>query len=483
MSLTRKVAHNTIIQFSGKILSVFIGVITISIMARYLGKAGFGQYSIIMAFLQFFGILVDMGLALTVVRLISDPKYDPRKMMNNVFTLRFFSALIFLGIAPLVVIFFPYDNIVKIGVAITTLSFFFISINQILVGLFQKELKMDRVTISEVLGRIVLLILVFIFAVLDKGLLFIMIAVIAGSFINVALNYIFALKYIKIKFAFDWDVWKKIITMTWPIAISIAFNLVYFKADTIILSLFRSPAEVGIYGAPYRVLEIMTNFIYMFMGIIFPILTLYFAQKNWSEFKKLFQQTFNFIVMMAVPMVFGTMFIAKDLMLLIAGPEFTDSGLVLQIIIFATFIIFINSIYGYTIVVINKQKQMVWAYIITAIIALAGYLILIPKYGYLGAASFTIVAEALIFIFNFWMTTKTIRFVPSCKIFIKTIAASLVMSIFLYLLTGQNIILMIILASIIYVIALYLFKGFDKKLIFEILSLKSQPKQTKSNGG
>jgi len=477
MSLRRKVAYNTIIQFTGKFISIFIGVITISIMARYLGKIGFGQYSTIMAYLQFFGILVDMGLALTVVRLISDPRYDPQKMMNNVFTLRFFSALVFLGLAPLIIIFFPYDNLVKIGVAITTLSFFCISLNQILVGLFQKELKMIKVTISEVSGRLALLLLVIIFAYLDKGLLFIMIAVITGSFINVILNYIFALKYIKIKFEFDWSVWKKILQITWPIAISIAFNLVYFKADTIILSLVRSQAEVGIYGAPYRVLEIMTNFIYMFMGIIFPILTLYWAEKKWEDFKNIFQQTFNFIVILAVPMVFGTLFVAKDLMLLIAGPEFAESGLVLQIIIFATFIIFINSLFGYTIVVINKQKQMVWAYVFVAIVSLIGYLILIPKYGYLGAAGFTIVAEALIFLFNFIMTTKTIKFMPKCNIFWKTIGASIVMSGFLILFYGQNVILVIAVAAVVYTITLYLFKGIDKKLVFEIIKLKGEQKK------
>ncbi|MBD3360052.1 MAG: oligosaccharide flippase family protein, partial [Candidatus Buchananbacteria bacterium] len=453
MSLTQKVAQNTIIQLGGKILSIFIGVITISIMARYLGKIGFGQYSTIMAYLQFFGILVDLGLALTVVRLIADPKYEQTKIFNNVFTLRFFSAIIFLGLAPLVIIFFPYDNLVKLGVAVTTLSFFFLSLTQILIGLFQKELRMDKVTISENAGRIILLLLVIAFAYLDKGLLWIMAAVVFGSLTTFLFNYFFALRFVKIKFAFDWSIWRKIIKLTWPIAISIAFNLVYFKADTLILSLVRSQAEVGIYGAPYRVLEIMTNFVYMFMGIIFPILTLYWAEKNWEKFKDIFQKTFDFLVIMAVPMIFGTLFVAKDLMLLIAGPEFAESGLVLKIIIFATAIIFINSLFGYSIVVINKQKQMVLAYIFVAIVSLVGYLIFIPKYGYLGAAGFTIIAEALIFLFNFIVTTQTTKYMPKLKIFSKVIAASLVMSLVLYLLQGQHVILLIILASIVYLLA------------------------------
>lgn len=482
MSLTQRIARNTIIQFSGKIIGTLLGVLTIAIMTRYLGQIGFGQYSTITAYLQFFAILVDMGLAVTVVRLISDPQYEVQKIINNVFSLRFFSALFFLGLAPLVIIFFPYDNLIKLGVAITTLSYFFSALNLIIIGLFQKELKMGGVTISEIAGRAVLLILVLLAALANKGLLFIMLAVVIASMVNFILNYLFALKYVRLAFAFDWGLWKKIIALTWPIAISIAFNLVYFKADTIILSLFRSQAEVGIYSAPYRVLEILTNFIYLFIGLIFPILTLNWAQKNFSKFKEIFQKTFDVLIIIALPMIFGTLFIAKDLMVLIAGPEFIASGLVLQIIIFATAIIFINSLFGYTVVVIDKQKQMVGAYFLVAIIALAGYLITIPKYGYFGAAAFTIISEALIFIFNIVMVIKTTNLGIKLRIILKTMAASLVMAVFLYFFQGQNVILQLILASIVYIIALYLFKGLSKELVLAIIGLKSQADQGKING-
>ncbi|OGY41445.1 MAG: hypothetical protein A2Y82_00830 [Candidatus Buchananbacteria bacterium RBG_13_36_9] len=481
MSLTRKIAHNTLIQFSGKIIGTIFGVLTVAIMTRYLGANGFGQYSTITAYLQFFGILVDMGLSLIIIRLIADPEFGEQKIINNLFSLRFFSALIFLGLAPLIVIFFPYDNLVKIGVAVTTLSFFAASLNQILISLFQKELKMDKVTIAEISGRLVLFILVFIFAALDKGLLWIMAAVVLGSVINFLLNYLFALKFIKIKFAFDWPVWKKIIKFTWPIAISIAFNLVYFKADTIILSLYRSQAEVGIYSAPYRFLEILTNFVYLFMGLIFPILTISWAQKNLDKFKSIVQKTFDLLVIMSVPMVFGTLFVAKDLIVLIAGSGFEESAIVLKIIIFATAIIFINSLFGYLTVVLDKQKAIVPAYILVAIVALTGYFLTIPLYGYYGAAIFTIISEALILIFNYYLVVKTAKFSPSKLIFLKTIAASLVMSVILYFLQGQNVILQLILASLTYTIALYFFKGFSKELILEIIKIKSEPETGKLN--
>jgi O-antigen/teichoic acid export membrane protein len=474
MSLTRQIAHNTIIQFTGKVLGTLFGVLTVAIMTRYLGQVGFGQYSTITAYLQLFAILVDLGLSITVVRLISDPGNDKKTVFNNVFTLRVVTSIIFLGLAPLIVLFFPYDPLVKIGIAIATLSFFFSGLTSILIGLYQKELNMLTVTIGEIAGRLSLFILVALFAYLNYGLLAIIIAVVIGSLINFLICYFSAFKYIKISPAFDWPIWEKIISITWPIALSIAFNLVYFKADTLILSLTRSQAEVGLYSAPYRILEILVNFIFVFLGIVNPILTLHWVQKNHAKFQEIFQKIFDVLLIITIPMVVGTMFIAKPLMILIAGADFATSGIILQILIVATAIIFINTIYGYTIVFIDKQKKMIPVYVGVAIFSVAGYLLTIPTYGFYGAAIFTVISEFIILISNFIISTKVIKFIPSFKIIMKIFGASLVMAGLLYLLSGQNVILQLILASGIYLISLYFFKGIDKMLIKDILRFKDK---------
>lgn len=45
----------------------------------------------------------------------------------------------------------------------------------------------------------------------------------------------------------------------------------YLKTDTLILSLIKSPEEVGLYGAAYRIIDVPTTLPYMFAGIILPI--------------------------------------------------------------------------------------------------------------------------------------------------------------------------------------------------------------------
>lgn len=473
MTLTRRIAHNAIIQIAGKIIGTVLGVIAIGLMTRYLGREGFGQYTTIIAFLQFFGIVIDFGLNVMTVQLISEGGNDDSRVISNIITIRLLSAVIFLGAAPLVVWLFPYPVIVKIGVAVTALSFFFIVLHQILMGVFQKHLRMDKIAIAEVLGRIFLVIGVGLAIYLDKGLLGIMIAVVVGSFINFFITYLFSLKYVKTRLSFDFLYWGQIMKRAWPIGLSIFFNLIYLKADIIILGLFRPQTEVGIYGAPYRVLEILIMFPIMFVGIILPILSSSWAQKNFEKFKSTLQKAFDFLSILAIPLVVGTMFLADDMMTLVAGNEFTISGDVLRILILATAIIFVGSLFGHAIVSVNKQKQMIWGYLSAAAVALVGYFIFIPVYGRFGAAWMTVVSELVVAIVAFIFVWRASKIFPSLIIPLKAVLASVIMGLFIFFLQGLvGLILILILAPVVYFIILYLIGGFSRQLVREIMTIK-----------
>ena len=472
MSLEKKIAHNTIIQTFGKFISITLGVIALGMMTRYLGPEKYGQYTIVVAFLQFFAILSDMGLQLITVRMISEPNADEEKILNNILTLRIFISIVVLALAPLVVVFFPYPLIVKIAVSVFIVSFFLTSLIQVLTGLFQKKLQIIKVTIGEVVGRIFLILSIYIAIYFNLGLLGIMSAGIIANLINFGYLLKATQKLLKIKLAFDFDIWKQTLQKSWPIAISIAFNLIYLKTDTIILSLYHPQIDVGIYGASFRFLEILIMIPTMFMGLMLPLLSNYWAERNIKEFKKMLQMAFNVIIMMVVPMVVGTLFLAEPIMILVAGKDFAMAAPVLKIIVLASAIVFIGTLYGHTIVAIEKQRKMIWAYGITAAISLSAYFLVIPKFSYFGAAWATVFAESLITIATFWMVTKTTKIWPKSKMVFKALFASSIMAIILYFIKDQNIFISLILAVITYFGSLYLIKGFSKDFIQEIIKIK-----------
>jgi O-antigen/teichoic acid export membrane protein len=466
MKLSTKIAYNTIIQFISKILSTILGLVAIAIITRYLGRDGYGEYTTIITFLSFFGIIADMGLTLITVQLISKPNADEKNILSNLLALRLVSAILFLGIAPLTVIFFPYSNEVKLGVSVTTLAYLCIALNQILVGLFQKNLRMDKVSIAEVASRIFLVIGIIVVYKLDYGLMGIMYATIISSVISFLLHFGFSRSIQKISLKFDFDYWKIVVSKSWPLALTITLNLIYLKTDTLILSVLKPVGDVGIYGAAYKVIDVLITIPFMFAGIILPILTKKWAEKNTADFKNILQRSFDLMVIFAIPLAFGTQLIAKDVMVLVAGQEFAEAGPVLQILILAATLIFLGNMFSHAIIAIDKVKKLFLAYLFTAITSVIGYLIFIPKFSYLGAAWMTIYSETAITLAFVFLIYKYTNFLPHAKTLFKSILASCIMMISIFFLQKfytTNLFVIIPTSALSYFLFLYIFQGINKK--------------------
>ncbi|MCK5510918.1 flippase [Candidatus Parcubacteria bacterium] len=479
MRLSTKVAYNTIIQIISKVFSIILGLISIAIITRHLGQNGFGQYTTIITFLSFFGIIADLGLTLVTIQIISKPGINQDKALGNLLGLRLVSALIFLGLAPIIVLLFPYSAEVKTGVAIASFSFLFIALNQVLVGLFQKKLRMDKVSIAEIVSRLFLLLGIIIAVKFNYGLQGILAATVFSSLVSFLLHFIFSKKFATIKLKFDLIYWQEIIKKSWPLAITITLNLIYLKSDTLFLSVIPRDsdigiiAEVGIYGAAYKVIDVLITIPFMFAGIILPIMA-----KNWLAGKKdvfaaILQKSFDVLVMLALPIAVGVQFVAEDVMVIVAGNDFLASGPILKILIFAAAAIFLGNMFAHAVIAINKQKKVIKAYIFVAITSVIAYLIVIPNFSYMGAAWVTIYSEFAIAMASFWIVWKYTRFIPNFTVFIKSAIACLIMALAMIILNNagiNNLIIIILSAVFVYFASLYFLKVLSKQDVLDLLN-------------
>lgn len=470
MKLSTKIAYNSFIQAGGKIISTALGLATVAIMTRYLGQFGFGVYTTIFTFLSFFAIIADLGITLVTIQMISKPGIDENRVLSNLFTLRFFTALLFLLLAPICVIFFDYSPEVKFGVALGAVTFLFPAMNQVLVGLFQKRLRMDKDSIAEIAGRFVLLIGAVLAYRYDLGLTGIIISMIISNFVNFLLHYIFAKKYSVIRFAFDTQVWKEILERSWPLAITITFNLIYLKTDTLILSLMKSANDVGIYGAAYKIIEVLCTIPYMFAGIILPLMASSWSEGNKEKYQEIFQRSMDVMIMLSLPLMVGTQFLASHIMSLMGGQEFRVSGIALRILALAAGSVFIGCMPAHALIAVDKQKKMIGAYIFTAITALFGYFIFIPKFSYVGAAWVTVYSEAAIALFIIYLLIKYVKISFNFRVTLKSAFATLVMAIVLFQIAAWNVFLSLTAAMAVYFAVMILIGGISKKFILDLVN-------------
>lgn len=475
MSVANKIFTNTLWQIIIRAINVFIGVLSLGLITRTLTQADFGYYTTAFAFVQMFMILVDLGLYLTLLREISAVKEqkDENRIVNNIFTIRVISSIFVLILMPIIIQFFPYAPEVKTGVAIFMFSYFFQSLVSTLTAVFSKKLAMPKVAITDLVNKLVYAVsLLYLYkntGSLNQVLFFNIVSQ-AAAF---SLLLIFLKKYVSLKLAWDFKYWKEIFHRTWPLAITVILNLVYFKADTLILSAYHSPEEVAIYGAPYRVLEVLATFPHMFMSLILPIFTAAWISQNKERLKNSLQHSFDFFSIVSVAIILGTWLVSTPLMVLLAGQDFAASGPVLNILILATAAIFFGTLFTYLVVALGLQKQMVKYFLAAAIVGLIGYFSFIPRFSYWGAAYMTLFVELLIVGFAFFVVRKNVYLTLNFKVLIKSIIAAIVAWFVVSPFKDNNIILAALLAGFIYIIVLFLTKAVGRQLIKEVFNKQS----------
>ncbi len=428
MSLQQKIASNTIVQVGGKFLGTVLGLLTVAVMTRSLGRGGYGAFTTVTSFLQFFGILVDFGLTLTMAKMIAEAPNDENRVASNIFSLRCASALVFFGLAPFIALFFPYSADVKIGITIATLSFFFMTLSQVLVGVFQRHLAAHLAAAAEVAGRLALFVVVLVAAYTNAGLAAYILAIVAGNTLHFLLSFIFARRFVRIRLTFDRALWKKIITVSWPIGVSIAFNLIYLKGDIIALSLFRAQAEVGLYGAAYKVLDVITVVPMIFMGFVLPVLSAAWVAHKRDDFTRMLWRAFDFLALIAIPLAVGAFAVSNDLMRFVAGASFEQSGEMLSILMLAGAAVFLSALFGHAVVALGLQKKMIVAYAFDAVASLGLYFYFIPRIGALGAAWITVFSEMFILLACGIAVCVKLRSLPR----VRTVAAAAFGSALMY---------------------------------------------------
>ncbi len=437
MVLARKIAYNVATSTIAKICSTTLALVNIGFITRYLGIGGFGDYATVLAVLSFFGAILDLGLYSIATREISRQNADEKKIMSNVFSLRLLSSLALFIIAPLLFIFLPYSDDLKKGILIIALSYTFSSSYMVFNGVFQKNLRMDKVTIAELVGKIIQVLFIMLAIKNDWGFTSIILSVLISSMFVFVIVVFLSRKYIKFSLDFDFNYWKKFLKMSFPVGISAFVTFLYFKMDTIMLSFLKGSEAVGIYNMAYKIIENITFFPGMIVGLILPLLSAYvFSDK--LKFTKVINETSKVFILIVIPLVIGTLFLAEDVISIIGGREFVISANVLRVLIVALAFIFFGNLFNSILLAANLQKKLMYILSFCAIFNISLNMIFIPKYSYNGAAVVSLLTEFLVVVLTAYFVNKYVGYKVSIKGWGRIFFSGFFMIIFLAIFRDLN---------------------------------------------
>jgi O-antigen/teichoic acid export membrane protein len=463
MSILKKITTNTLIASLARIIDTILAFFLIALLTRHLGRSGYGHYTTIVAYIHIFLSLANLGLYNILLRDIGKKNIDEKSLVSNAFTIRLVGLSIFLPLAILVSFLFPYSTTLRLGISIALIATVFLSLYQVLVPIFQKRFKIIYVSIAELFNRLTYLGLAALFLLkFNTGLIPIIWAMTIAALVNFVLVFFFARKFVRVNLSFNKNRWKKILKDALPVGASIIFTLIYFRIDTVMLSLMKPASDVGIYGLSYKILESLIFFPAMFIGFFVPVLSRYISSDK-KQFKKVFQVAFDSIILAIVPLIVGILMIALPVVVFLGGNDFSASSGVLKILSGAVGLIFLGSLFGQVVIILKKQVISMWIYLGGAIFNVLANLYFIPRYSYIGAAITTSATELIITICLIVLVLKNLRHFPSLRILPKAILATVPMAIFLYYFKNLHVLILVLASVFIYGILIYLFGGISKK--------------------
>ena len=466
----QKISYNLGIAAFSRLIIGAISLVVVGFLTRSLGPAGYGYYNLIFAYLFIFSSIADLGLYTILVREIS--KVGPGEesiIASKIFTLRLGFAVLVLLAAVLLVFVFPYPLLVKLGVVIASAFSVFSSLAQVLTGIFQKHLRLYLVSLADIISRACQLALLIVLVYLKAGLLLFVGAVVLAEFVHFLFIFLFSRSLTKVRISIDFKYWGEILKTALPIAASLVFVLIYFKLDTILLSLMKPAYDVGVYSIAYKILEVVIFLPAIYMGLIMPLLSKY-AFSNRIEFIKIFRKAFNALSVFALPLAAYIFVLSDKIVGIIGGGGFAAAGPVLKILSVAILMIFFGNLGGNAIIALNLQKKSMWIYLAGAIFNVAANLILIPRYSYFAAAWITVATEILITLWMFRLIKKEAGTTTDKTVIFKAAIATIIMLVIMRPFLGNFVWATV--AAVSYFPVLFFLRGFTREDLREIVSLK-----------
>ncbi|MBI3981155.1 flippase [Candidatus Microgenomates bacterium] len=402
MSTKLTIFYNTTAQAVGRFFTAGITYFITLFLVREYGAVGFGEFTKILTYVSYFYIFADFGANAYIVKKLSEDEETSLKHLSNLMGLRLIFALflIFLSLAFLVVL--PQGSgqgftfVTRIGVIIASLTMITQAMITTFSAWFQKNLRYDKLSLTLIIGNLFTLIVAYFITLSSLPVYYVFVAYVFGQAISVFLCYLLAEK--KFGLGFDFTYWKRIIAFSWPLGLTLIFNLVYFKVDSFILTLTRSTQEVGIYGLAYKFFEMAIIFPSFFMNSLYPVFLEKLKERP-GNFSELTKNIGVFLIGTSLVLALTIFFIAPFLINFTAGDKQADfvGGIsALRILSLSLPAFFLSSFFMWVLITTQKQILLVPFYGFSMILNIFLNILLIPRYGYLAAASTTLITEVCV---------------------------------------------------------------------------------------
>lgn len=489
--MRKEMKFGAILGYINMIANILVSFLYTPILLKHLGQSEHGLYALAVSIIGYLSVL-DMGFGNAMVRYVSKSKASPEKLDESEINGMFLLLYIIIGIIALIIGFILVLNVGTIFKALTPeelakarvimiILVFTVSMSFPFSIFSSYALASEKFKYLKTMALIKTLIVpLTMLPLLYLGHKAISLVIVTSSytllFHIITIYYCIAKLKMKIKFSVrhtDKRLLREILVYSFFIFLNLIVDNIYSNTDQVILGNVAGTIAVSIYAVAARVSSINTSFSTTISGLFFPRITKTLEEKDGSKkVSNIFIKVSRIQLYIMALIMFGFVIFGKQFILLWVGEGYVSAYYIILLLMVPAIIPLTQNIGISILQAKNKHKFRSVLYICIAVLNIAISIPLARKYGGVGAAIGTALANLAgqIIVMNFYYWKKADIDIPTYwKRFVSFMVPFAVIAAGVYYVISKiqfrfiTLIIAIIIFTMVYMVYAYLFMNEEER--------------------
>lgn len=423
-------------------LTLLFMLIQLALLTKTLGAHGYGVWSQVYVTVSLALGLVDLNLARSMIRFLAAEK-NKEVIQDDFYSV--VSIVLFCGlVVSLTIVAFPYPiavnffegavPVVRITGAIILTQLLSSAYLSFLIT-FRQMGKYSILAIARVCGQLGLIAYL---TLNGYGIISIVLSALAIEVVILPILFFLIRSQIGIKKP-HFSRMKEYLSYGLPlIPETLAYRIIQSN-DRYVISYFLGLSSVGMYSAAYG----LGSVVYIISGILSfvlqPTLAKLYDEGRMNEVKTILSYSLKYTVAVAIPFIFGAAILAEPVLRVFSTSEIASQGHFLVPVI-ALGISFFGAyaMPGQILLLAKKTGILAAIWIVAAVSNLGLNILVVPRWGILGAAITTLIAFALALGLTTYYAFKEFKFSIDWHFITKSLIASAIMSVGIWWMAPQG---------------------------------------------
>jgi len=368
-----------------RMLRIVAGLVIGAWVARYLGPSQFGELAYVISFLAFFQVVADLQADGFIIRDITQEREEASIILGTVLWLRLgIAVLSWLAAVVFMLVLHPKDFQLILLTAIVGATMVFRTSDTIDYW-FQSQSQSKR-TVTAKLFAFLLSSCVRIALLIFKAPLIAFAGVMCFECAVAALA--LSVAYHRFPTKTPWKATivqaKTLLSLCWPFIISSLMITVFLKIDQIMLKEMLGERQLGIFAAALPISQVWTVIPTTLVVSLAPFVARKFSQDE-ALYRDALVKIFRFFALMSTLGAVCTAAISPWLINLMYGAQYQYSAVILSVHVFTNILIFQGIAQDLWVINKNVRRVTLIATFSAAVVGVSCNMILIKKFGPLGA--------------------------------------------------------------------------------------------------